>query len=169
MADSASYVRLTNLWNLKKSGENPPVVPTLIKDGRDGRFCQLCQTDKSVKFKKERWKSTCCPNTYKGWWRWSYVSYPNPGSGWSASPTWYSLLNLLPLPSFIKVGTTGGFLSIFCKFFWCTMLLPIPEVYKSDTPWSILTILSSNHFQAAADHWGLPDIAGRICHLYCPL
>jgi hypothetical protein len=30
-------------WNWEKSDENTPVVPTLIRDGSDGRFCQLYQ------------------------------------------------------------------------------------------------------------------------------
>jgi hypothetical protein len=55
----------------------------------------------------------------------------------------YSWHNLPLLQSLINVGTAGRFPSIFCQFFWSTMLLPIPEVHQSDTSWSILTFLTN--------------------------
>jgi hypothetical protein len=86
------------------------------------------------------------------------------GCSWSVKPSCYSWLNPPPLPSFIMAGTTGGFLSIFCQFFWSTMLLPIPEVWLHGLFSHFLQIFSSNYFQAAADQWSHPVIAGWIPH-----
>jgi hypothetical protein len=89
--------------------------------------------------------------------------YSLPGGSWSVRPSWYSWRNLPSLPSFISVGTTGGFSSLFSKF----------HRFVSQTLQGLFLhgfqIFRSNCFLAAADQLYPPDIAGRICHLYRPL
>jgi hypothetical protein len=60
MADSASYIRW--VWLISSSQE---AVTSEDLEAMQEQALK-CQTDKSVKFRKERRKSTCCPHTYKG-------------------------------------------------------------------------------------------------------
>jgi hypothetical protein len=59
MADSASYIRW--VWLISSSQE---AVTSEDLEAMQEQALK-CQTDKSVKFRKERRKSTCCPNTCK--------------------------------------------------------------------------------------------------------
>jgi hypothetical protein len=60
MADSASYIR----WVLLISSCQEAVASEDLEAMQEQAL--KCQTDKSVKFRKERRKYTCCPNAYKG-------------------------------------------------------------------------------------------------------
>jgi hypothetical protein len=60
MADSANYIR----WVLSISSCQEAVASDDLEAMQEQAL--KCQTDKSVKFRKEGRKSTCCPSAYKG-------------------------------------------------------------------------------------------------------